>query len=66
MSVNLDPLLSEFDTEERAESYDRWFKEKVRQAMESTSPRLAHDDAVAKVAALIEQKRARRVGRPVG
>ncbi len=38
MSVNLGPLLSEFDTEERAESYDRWFKEKLRQAMESTSP----------------------------
>jgi hypothetical protein len=66
MSVKLDPLVSEFETDERAESYDRWFKEKVRQAVESASPRLAHDDAVAKVAALLEDKRARRAGRSVG
>jgi hypothetical protein len=57
MSVSLDPLVSEFQSEEQAESYDRWFRAKVREAMESGS-RVPHDHAVAKISARLDEKRA--------
>lgn len=61
MSKLLDPLVSEFDTEPAAEDYDRWFRAKVREALESTKPRLTHDEAVLRVRALLERKRKSRV-----
>lgn len=57
MSARLDPLISEFDTEEDAANYDRWFRAKVQEAVDDPRPSLPHDEAMAHVAALIEAKR---------
>ena len=66
MSTVLDPLVSEFDTEAAAQDYDRWFRAKVQEAIDSKSPRLPHDEAVALVRALIEQRKQERARHPLG
>jgi len=62
MNARLDPLISEFETEEQAASYDRWFRAKVQAAIDDARPSLPHDEAMAHVAALIEAKRKARAG----
>ena len=34
----LDPRVSEFETEEQAASYDRWFRAKVQASLDDPSP----------------------------
>lgn len=53
----LSPIVSEFETEEQVANYDRWFRAKVLEAMNSTKPRLPHDEAMAKVQAALEERR---------
>lgn len=57
MSTPLSPIVSEFETEEQAGSYDRWFRAKVLEAINSTKPRLPHDEAMAKVQAALDERR---------
>jgi len=56
MTIKLDPLISEFETQEQADSYDRWFRERVERSMQDQSSRVPHDEAMARIAALIEAK----------
>ena len=63
MSTPLSPIVSEFETEEQAASYDRWFRAKVLEAINSTKPRLPHDEAMAKVQAALEERRKARATR---
>ncbi|MDQ0738746.1 antitoxin [Pseudomonas sp. W4I3] len=44
------------DTEEQADSYDRWFRTKVQAALDDTSPGIPHDEVMAEMQALIESK----------
>ncbi|HLD66983.1 MAG TPA: stability determinant [Pseudomonas sp.] len=60
MSNPLSPIVSEFETEEHAASYDRWFRAKVLEAINNTKPRLPHDEAMAKVQAVLEARRMAR------
>ncbi|MES2818719.1 MAG: stability determinant [Pseudomonadota bacterium] len=60
MSTPLSPIVSEFETQEQAVSYDRWFRAKVLEAINSTKPRLPHDEAMAKVQAALEERRKTR------
>ncbi len=53
----LNPIVSEFETTEQAVSYDLWFRAKVQDALESTKPRIPHDQVMAEMRALIESKR---------
>ena len=55
MAVRLDPLISEFETEDQASRYDAWFRAKVREAMTSDKPRVPHDEAMARVEAGLEE-----------
>jgi len=57
----LDPLISEFATEQDAENYDRWFRAKVREAIESPHPRIPHDEATASVERMVAERRKARV-----
>ncbi len=57
MSTALNPIVSEFETTEQAVSYDLWFRAKVKDALESTKPRIPHDQVMAEMRALIESKR---------
>lgn len=59
-TATLDPIISEFNTEAEATSYDRWFRDKVQEAIDSKRPKLPHDAAMARVDALLEQMRAKR------
>ena len=65
MSTLLSPIVSEFETEEQATSYDQWFCAKVEEALRSDKPRLPHDAAVAKVQAVLDERRKVRANRSV-
>lgn len=54
-TVALDPRISGFETQEQAESYERWFRTKVQEAIDSKKPRIPHDQVMAEMWAAIEQ-----------
>ena len=51
----LDPRVSEFETEEQAASYDRWFRARVQASLDDPRPSIPHDEVVAKIRAKIER-----------
>lgn len=53
----LSPIVSEFETEEDAEAYDRWFRAQVEEALASTKPRIPHEQVMAEVRAIIQKHR---------
>lgn len=57
----LDPIVSEFETEEQAAAYDAWFKAKVQEAMESNKPAIPHDEVVRRM-----EERVARLRRQAG
>ena len=59
--AKLDPIVSEFATEEEAEAYDLWFRAQVEAGLRSKGPWISHDDVMASSRAIIEKaKHARR------
>ena len=59
MSAQLSTIVSEFETEEQAASYDRWFRAKVQASLDDPRPNVPHDDVMAEMRALIASKRDR-------
>ena len=59
----LDPLVSEFDTEEQAASYDRWFRAKVQKALDDPRPAIPHDEAMKLLDQKIQRLQLAHVGR---
>ncbi|WP_434986899.1 type II toxin-antitoxin system RelB family antitoxin [Vreelandella zhaodongensis] len=57
MSTPLDPRISEFETQEQADSYDRWFRERVQRSLDDPRPPIPHDDVMAEMRALLESKK---------
>jgi hypothetical protein len=49
MTTKLDPIISEFDTQEEADAYDAWFRAKVQKALDDKRPSVPHDEAMARV-----------------
>ena len=62
MSAQLSPIVSEFETQEQADSYDRWFRAKVKASLDDPRPGIPHDQVMADMEAIIEQAEARRRG----
>ncbi|KJZ36985.1 antitoxin [Pseudomonas sp. B21-040] len=60
MSAELSPIVSEFETEEQAASYDHWFRAKVQASLDDPRPNVPHDQVMADMRALIESKRNKR------
>lgn len=58
--TRLDPRISEFESTEAAESYDRWFRAKVEAAMADTRPKVPHDQVMAEMEAIISAAERRR------
>lgn len=58
-AATLDPRVSEFETQEQADSYDLWFRAKVRAAMDDTRPGIPHDQVMARMNARIAELKAR-------
>ena len=55
MSVQLSPIVSEFETEEQATSHDRWFRAKVQASLDDTAPNIPHDQIMAEAEAIIRE-----------
>jgi hypothetical protein len=55
--AKLDPIVSEFESDEAAEAYDVWFRAQVEAGMASTKPRIPHSDVMARVCKTIAEKR---------
>jgi hypothetical protein len=61
--TKLSPIVSEFETTEDAEAYDTWFRAKVAAAMNDPRPSVPHDEAMARIRAVIEAERLKQTGR---
>jgi hypothetical protein len=60
MSAKLSPIVSEFETQEQADSYDRWFRAKVQAALDDPRPSIPHDQVMAEMRAMLAAKREKR------
>jgi hypothetical protein len=47
--------VSEFETQEQADSYDLWFRAKVQEAIDDPRPGIPHDEVMGKMDALIAE-----------
>jgi len=56
----LDPLFYDVDATEEDVSYDRWFRAKVQEALDSKKPRIPHDEVVREMAIIAEEWRKAR------
>jgi len=52
--AKLSPIVSEFESDEEAEDYDRWFRAKVQESLNDPRPSIPHDEAMARLIATIE------------
>ena len=57
MSVQLSPIVSEFETEEQAASYDKWFRAQVQASIDDPRPNIPHDQVMAEMRELLEAQR---------
>lgn len=64
MSTQLDPLVTEFETSESADSYDRWFHAKVNESLNDPRPSVPHDEVAGRMRALLADKAQKQRGRP--
>ncbi|WP_313025552.1 type II toxin-antitoxin system RelB family antitoxin [Pseudomonas lopnurensis] len=62
MSAQPSPIVSEFETQEQADSYERWFHRKVNESLDDQRPGIAHDQVMAEMETIIAQAEARRRG----
>lgn len=60
MNTALDPRVSEFETQEQADSYDRWFRAKVQESIDDPRPSIPHDEVMARMNARIAELKAKR------
>lgn len=54
--AKLDPIVSEFATEEEAEAYDQWFRAEVEAALKEKGPGVPHDVAMKRIRKTIEER----------
>ena len=59
MAKKLDPIVSEFDTQEEADAYEKWFREEVRRGIDDPRHRIPHDQVVAEMRAIIDTAKAK-------
>jgi len=62
MSAMLSPIVSEFETQEIADSYDIWFRNKVTNSMNSEKPPIPHDQVKAEIQKMLEDHRKSKNG----
>lgn len=56
MSTVLSPIISRFETEEQASSYELWMRSKVEKSLADPRPSIPHDQVMAKMYALVKQE----------
>jgi hypothetical protein len=47
--------VSEFETQEQADSYDRWFRARVQASLADPRPAIPHDEVMAEMEAIIAE-----------
>lgn len=60
MNAKLDPIVSEFETEDQAARYDRWFRDEVAASLADARPDVPHDEAMARIRATIDSAKKKR------
>ncbi|WP_445158546.1 type II toxin-antitoxin system RelB family antitoxin [Halomonas sp. E14] len=63
MTTRLDPIVSEFETQEQADAYDHWLCAKVQASLAEPGLGVPHDEAMAMMDAIIEDAERRQRGR---
>ena len=58
--AKLDPIVSEFETEEDAAAYDIWFRAQVEAGLKSTKPRIPHQEAMTRIQKTLDKHRSVR------
>ncbi|MEP7351516.1 MAG: stability determinant [Sphingorhabdus sp.] len=51
------PIVSEFETTEKAEAYEAWLRAKVTASLADDSPSVSHDEAMSVARQTIEKRR---------
>jgi hypothetical protein len=59
-TVTLDPRVSEFETEEKAASYEKWFQLKVQEAIDDKRPRVPHDQVAQRMEKILSDLRQKK------
>ena len=54
-TATLSPIVSEFETEEQAASYDCWFRARVQASLADPRPTIPHDQVMAEMEEIISQ-----------
>ena len=54
------PLVSEFGSAEEEAAYNEWFRKKVEASMASDKPRIPHDQVMARIDRLLEEKKRKK------
>ena len=57
--AKLDPIISEFATQEEADEYDAWFRKQVQDALEDPGPDIPHAEAMTHIRETIARAAAR-------
>ena len=69
MSAVLSPIVSEFETQEDADSYDQWFRSKVEASLlladDSNTPRHSTDEVARRMAKVIKAAETKHAPRRV-
>ncbi len=58
--TKLSPIVSEFETEEEAEAYDKWFRAKVEASLADPRPTVPHAEAMARIDRRLEEIKAQK------
>lgn len=58
--TKLSPIVSEFETEEEAQAYDKWFRAKVEASLADPRPSVPHEQVMAQARALLDSKASKK------
>ena len=58
-TTKLDPIISEFATQEEADEYDAWFRKKVQESLDDPGPDIPHEEVMRQARETIERAAAR-------
>ena len=51
----LDPIISEFATQEEADEYDAWFKQQVQESLDDPAPDVPHEEVMREAREIIRR-----------
>lgn len=55
--AKLDPIVSEFATQQDAHAYDKWFREQVEEALREEGPGIPHEQVMSELREIIRRPR---------